>query len=533
MKKAVTLRPLDEMPRMSDPATLEPFTDSAQTVLARFELEDEAFHALILKAQKISEGQPGWTTSIETILAGLFQRGVPRDQVRACLLSWWMTGHKGREWIDETVNEAKKAGKPTNQRTPPAVAEDGFLRTKEGRAVSNSFNLRHALAQLRVKLHFDELRGQHRLEQADDGRPHSLDDRQMRRLKLAMEERFELRFSKAYFEDSLLTIAEEDNRHPVREYLSGLTGMWDDVPRIDRWLTKYLGVEESQYTNEVGLRVLIGAVARAMQPGCKFDQMLVLEGAQGVGKSTALAALVPDPEWFTDTVPMGDSDQRLMEAIAGKWIVEASELGGMSRGEVEQLKATLSRPADRARMAYAKSVSERPRQCILIGTTNESVYLRDQSGNRRFWPVTVGEIDLQKLKADREQLWAEAFHRYKAGEPWTMNREVWATAATEQEGRSVVDPILEKLESALGHYSDAKIRSCDIWPLIGLGAGKPTQDENRRLGQAMATLGWKRDKMRFGELQTARGYKTGSGELRLAVTRPASGESSVYADVGS
>ena len=498
MKKAVNLRPLDDMPRMSDPATLEPFTDSAQTVLARFELEDEAFHALILKAQKISEGQPGWTTSIETILAGLFQRGVPRDQVRACLLSWWMTGHKGREWIDETVNEAKKAGKPANQRTPPAVAEDGFLRTKEGRAVSNSFNLRHALAQLGVKLHFDELRGQHRLEQADDGRPHSLDDRQMRRLKLAMEERFELRFSKAYFEDSLLTIAEEDNRHPVREYLSGLTGMWDDVPRIDRWLTKYLGVEESQYTNEVGLRVLIGAVARAMQPGCKFDQMLVLEGAQGVCKSTALAALVPDPDWFTDTVPMGDSDQRLMEAIAGKWIVEASELGGMSRGEVEQLKATLSRQVDRARMAYAKSVSERPRQCILIGTTNESVYLRDQSGNRRFWPVTVPrQVDIEKLKTDREQLWAEAFHRYKAGEPWTMRQEVWASAATEQEGRAAADPIQDALEDKLAEFTSARIATSDLWALLGMEQGSGKQADSQRIAQAMRRLGWVRGKVRF------------------------------------
>ena len=530
MKRAA-LRPVPsvDLPRMTDSAALEPFHAQAQIVLDRFGTADPEFCEQIMAHRSQLEGGSDGRETIDEILAGLFRRQVPRDQVMACLLSWWMTLHKGREWIEQALDKAEKAGKPKQTRRPPAVADDGFIRTNEGRAVAGAYNLRHALKLLEVRLHFCELRGKHRI-QIGDKPEGALNDEAVQDMKLLMEERFGMLFGKQYFGDTLFTIAREDRRHPVREYLSSL--MWDDVPRIDRWLTTHLGVQESEYTNEVGLRVLLAAVARVMRPGCKFDQMLVLEGAQGVGKSTTLAALVPVAEWFTDSVRFAEEDRRFMESIAGRWIGEASELGGMGKRDVETLKAILSRQSDTARLAYAQTETERPRQCILIGTTNESVYLRDQTGNRRFWPVKVGTVDIEKLKTDRDQLWAEAVHRFKAGEAWTMREEFWATAAAEQADRAAGDPLQEALEDRLGEFTDARIPTSDIWTLLGMEQGRGKQADAARIGQAMKRLGWERAKMRFPErMGTVWGHRIGNGADILKVLKPASGEPSVIRDI--
>jgi predicted P-loop ATPase len=301
----------------------------------------------------------------------------------------------------------------------------------------------------------------------------------------------------------------------VREYLAGLK--WDGIPRLDRWLTTYLGVEDSTYAREVGLRVLLAGVARARNPGCKFDEMMILEGAQGAKKSSALAVLAGKAEWFTDTVPLGADERRFMESVAGKWIVEASELRGMKRGEVEALKATLSRQVDRARLAYARLPVDRPRQCILIGTTNAEEYLRDGSGNRRFWPVKVGEVKLDELVRDRDQLWAEAAHRQARGEAIHMDPAIWAAAQVEQASRQARDPFADALEAALGEVEDGRLTVRDAWLIVGMDPGKATQEDNVRLGEAMRALGWRRDKLRFSDGSPRRCYAVGSGSQRVSV----------------
>jgi predicted P-loop ATPase len=237
-------------------------------------------------------------------------------------------------------------------------------------------------------------------------------------------------------------------------------------------------------------------------------------------------------EWFTDTVCFAEDDRRFMESISGCWIGEVPELKGVSQTDVRTLKNILSRVVDSARLAYGRTKTKMPRQCILIGTTNESVYLRDETGNRRFWPVKVGTVDIEKLKTDRDQLWAEAVHRFNAGESWTMREELWATAAAEQANRAAGDPLQEALEDRLGEFTDARIPTSDIWTLLGMGQGLGKQADAARIGQAMKRLGWEKAKMRFPErMGTVWGYRIGNGADILKVLKSASGEPSVIRDL--
>lgn len=199
----------------------------------------------------------------------------------------------------------------------------------------------------------------------------------------------------------------------VTAYLDSL--VWDGVPRIDRWLVDLAGSEDTPYVRAASRAMLVAAVRRARQPGCRFDPMPVLEGPQGCGKSSALRILAGDG-WFTDDFPLSDT-LRLIEATAGKWIVEAAELRYMGAGDVAALKACLSRPHDEARMAYRREVTRVPRSFVIVGTTSApEPYLRDPSGDRRLWPVRVQRFDLARLTEVRDQLWAEAGIAEAAGE---------------------------------------------------------------------------------------------------------------------
>lgn len=201
----------------------------------------------------------------------------------------------------------------------------------------------------------------------------------------------------------------------VLDYLEGLT--WDGTPRIDRWLVEYAGAEDSSYVRAVSRAALVAAVRRARHPGCRLDQMLVIQGPQGCEKSSALRALAVDPDWFTDDAPISGSSQAIIEATHGKWIVELSELNGMGAGDIAALKAFLSARDDvPKRQAYQRVPERVPRAFLVVGTTSATDYLQDPTGNRRFWPVRVERFDVERLSADRDQLWAEAAAAEAAGD---------------------------------------------------------------------------------------------------------------------
>jgi putative DNA primase/helicase len=218
---------------------------------------------------------------------------------------------------------------------------------------------------------------------------------------------------------AMLTVARLTPSHPVRNYLNGLR--WDGQHRIDSWLTRYMGVAQSHYSNAVGSKWLISAVARVMRPGSKVDTALVLEGKQGIGKSRALRILGGD--WFTDN--LGDLREKdTLLQLAGKWIVELGELDAISRHESTQVKAFLSRQEDVYRVPFGRVSESFPRQCVFAGTTNSDTHLKDETGNRRWWPVRCQKIDLAALAQDRDQLWAEAFAMFKEGKNWYLDSEL-------------------------------------------------------------------------------------------------------------
>ncbi len=240
---------------------------------------------------------------------------------------------------------------------------------------------------------------------------------------------------------------------PVKVYLSAL--VWDGVARLDTWTVDYLGAKDTPYTQAVSARWMLSAVARAFEPGCKADVALVLEGAQGGGKSSAIKALVPNLAWFADEL----ADLRSKDAalgLAGKWIVELAELAALGRADLEVMKSFFSRSVDHFRPPFAVSAEDYPRRCVFGGTTNATAYLRDETGARRFWPLPVGAIYHADLARDRDHLWAEAVARYRAGEKWFLwEPELLSAAEEEQEARYVVD----EWEQSIGEWLDAPVNA--------------------------------------------------------------------------
>ncbi len=291
--------------------------------------------------------------------------------------------------------------------------------------------------------------------------------------------------------DALHMMALENSFHPIRDYLSGLE--WDRTPRLDTLLIDYFGAEDTPLNRAVGQIVMIAAVRRIRQPGCKFDEILVLEGKQGTGKSTALAILA-GPENHSDQEILTLDAKGQMEALVGKWIYELSELEGIRKADTGKVKAFASRGSDRARMAYGYFPEERPRECIFVGTTNDDHYLSDPTGNRRFWPVRTGHIDLASLKRDRDQLWAEAAARETEGEAIRLPAELWQAAAAEQATRVARDPWLDTLEKVRGQEGNGEIvRASSSYLLtntLRIEAGRQKPFEATRLGACMRELGW-------------------------------------------
>jgi hypothetical protein len=354
---------------------------------------------------------------------------------------------------------------------------------------NNQNNVRLALAKMGIAVHYDQFAGRVLI----DGLPNfgsMLDEAALDRTWLQMEQRFQFKPSKNLLFTIVRDMAHLNSHHPVRDYLAGLH--WDGTPRIDKWLTTYGGADDNEYTRAVGSLTLIAAVRRVRQPGCKFDEMPVLEcPEQGTDKSTALRALAIREEWFSDYFPLNLDAQRTIECLRGIWIVEIAELSGIHQANIEHLKAQLSRQRDRGRLAYDRMVSEAPRQCVFVGTTNSTAYLRDPTGNRRFWPVRVKRFDTAALHVDRDQLWAEAAAREASGVTIRLDQKLWAAAAEEQEQRVTCDPWLEALQAQLGD-KEGKISVKSIWELLEIPTRQQTQEHSRRVGEAMRKMGWVR-----------------------------------------
>jgi putative DNA primase/helicase len=257
----------------------------------------------------------------------------------------------------------------------------------------------------------------------------------------------------------------------------------------------------------VGRKFLISAIARAMSPGCKVDTMLVLEGEQGIGKSQTLQALA-EPWVLEELSDMKSKDCK--QEIQGKWFVEMSELDAMKRNEIETVKAFIAKQVDTFRPSYGRFAKEHPRQCVLIGTTNSDAYLRDPTGNRRFWPVRCVKVDLEALRRDRHQIWAEAFTAFSNGEQWWLKGDETVLAREEQATRFEPDVWQDVISQWLDNTTKSQVTGLNIMEeCLDLLRGQQNVVTGRRISQIMTQLGWKKT----GKRPTRRDKQ---GELRKA-----------------
>lgn len=299
----------------------------------------------------------------------------------------------------------------------------------------------------------------------------------------------------------LLSVARRNTYDPIANYLNGL--QWDGKARVDGFLSSFLGATDNAHTRTISNRWLISAVARALEPGCKVDTVLILEAGQGAGKSKALHALATP--FFSDTkINVYDKDSRMLANMV--WIVELAELTSMKKAESESLKAFFSEREGYFRPPYGKVLERFPRRAVFVGSTNQDEYLLDTTGNRRYWPVRVGdEISTENIMADRDQIWAEAVTYFRDGKPWWLDRTEALVAEKEADERltgaefcSVIeDWILAKdPASRLSQY-----RMVDV--LQGAFAVMPDQFNERTVqdvGRALKKLKFNRKRKRAGNL---------------------------------
>lgn len=301
-------------------------------------------------------------------------------------------------------------------------------------------------------------------------------------------------------EEAIQAEAERSRFHPVRDWLATLR--WDGVPRLDTWACKAFGAVDTPYVRAVAAKTLIAAVRRVREPGCKFDTMPVFEGQQGAGKSRTVRRLF-GAEWFTDSMPPDLKSKDGMQALLGVWCIEFAEIEHLIRTDTETIKAFLSRPVERYRPSYGRGSVKRPRQCVFIGTTNATDYLRDTTGNRRIWPIACTHADEQWVAANREQLWAEAAQREASGEVLWLEEDAHTQAVSEQSDRITEDPWSEMIEDWL-HENRYGVASADVTipqllkDALGLRADKIDKRGEMRVGVVLTRLGWTRVLMRRG-----------------------------------
>lgn len=460
------------------------------------------------------EGDNSRSAWLFDFLCQTLRHGVPDEVILGIVLdsAWSISEH-----VLAPGSRAEGYARRQLERARLTVADFQYGKDEKD-ILPNQHNIRLAVHKMGVELSHDQF-ADRLLVAGLPGHGPVMQDEAVARLWLAIDTRFRFRAGKDFFWTVVQDAARLNGHHPVRDYLDGLT--WDGTARVDTWLAEYGGAADNKYTRAVGSLMLVAAVRRVRQPGCKFDEMLVLiSPEQGTDKSSALAALVPVASWFADDLPLGGDAKVVIERMHGHWIIEASELTGMRERRMEHLKAFLSRQVDRARMAYDRIVKEAPRQCVIFGSTNSEKFLRDTTGDRRFWPVVVRRFNVAALRRDRDQLWAEAAHREAAGESIRLDPALWPDATEAQDSHKVDNPFTEALAEVLGN-AEGKLLAADAWRIVGVEPGRRTQEHNVLMGAAMRELGWARKVLRFGWPTPQNCYVRGAGPTykRVVVRR--------------
>ena len=388
------------------------------------------------------------------------------------------------EEVDFTINHAFREG----MQTPIHAFEE-----KASQSANSLRSVRSAVRQLDLTIEHNEF--SHRTIVSLEGFPKGeLNDLMAVRIREIIHDEFGFYPNKNLTEEVLMLEAIRNSYHPVKDYLNKV--VWDGTSRVDNWLTVYGQADDTPYTRAVGRIVLLAAVLRIFKPGIKFDNMIILEGPQGIGKSTAWNILAVEDEWFADNVSFKLETPRLMEVIRGRWLIEFSELKGMRDSQTDHVKNLLSSRRDSHRLAFDKHVTDMPRQSIFVGTTNENTYLSDRTGNRRFWPVKVGRWDLSSLLRDRDQIWAEVVYLINQGATLNLDEGLWDSASAEQDERVVEEPYVELLKVKLGALW-GRVAKVTLYNILNIPHGAILDKHAQRVGTAMHVLGWYSSKSRF------------------------------------
>jgi putative DNA primase/helicase len=341
-----------------------------------------------------------------------------------------------------------------------------------------------------------------------------LDDEQILLFKNYLAETYLFEPKTSALFEAIVVSAYNNSFHPVKDYFNSLE--WDQFPRLATWLSKYMGVDDNTYTRSVGLKTLTAAVKRIYEPGCEFDNMLILEGDQGIGKSRAVEIL-SSPWYSNQKIHIANKD--VVSTMFGQLIVEIAEMEAHRKAEVEEMKAFLSCAKDRVRLPYMRIAKDYPRQCIFIGTFNpkkdEDIgYLKDMTGNRRYWPVHCKSIDRDVLYKVKHQLWAEAVHHYKnKTKIYLDDAKIELMAREEQEKRVGFDPWHSKIKEWVNQHEVYKhrlvIKGDEIY--TDCLSGKINFYDRRaqtRIADIMERIGWTRGVHYSVERnEPTRGYK--------------------------
>jgi predicted P-loop ATPase len=312
--------------------------------------------------------------------------------------------------------------------------------------------------------------------------------------RIMHDERFKAR--KVDVADEMEAEARRNQYDPLQVYLGGLK--WDGRKRIDNWLCDYLGADAANtFNHRIGPRILIGAVARARRPGCKLDTMPVLEGPQGIGKSTAIRYLFGDQFFIDDLSDFHSKDS--FQLIQGAWCCEIAEMSALAKSEIADVKKFLTKVQDKYRPPYERGPVIVPRRTVFFGSVNPehgTGYLRDTTGARRFWPVACTKVSLRGILADRDQLWAEAVVRYEAGARWYLDdKESVEDAEREQALRREVHPweeaIVDYLNGGVTGYSKVEVTTKELLlEALKVSTDKQNPTHSRIIGGIMKQLGW-------------------------------------------
>jgi hypothetical protein len=460
------------------------------------------FHAVIghlsaksLSVDQIIEELSKWPNGICRRYAGRLRGEVERSFAK------WQGKRKIR-------GSATGTASGTGATVEPEEPQQWDATNKNGLPLPTCANARRALLALNVKCRFDVFHDKHIIEGKIVLQLANL-DLVVADLRRKVHAAFNFDPGKHNMIDAVEQLCARHKFNPIIDYLDALK--WDGTARLDHWLITYLGAEDNELNREFGRLTLIAAVRRVRKPGTKFDPITVLEGPMGSRKSMAIETMAGS-ENFSDQTILGARDREVQELLAGVWLYEIAELSNIRRTDVEHIRSFVSRTVDRARKAYGHFRVDLPRTPIFFATTNDDQYLK--AADRRFWPVKTTVIDIEALKRDRDQLWAEASAR-EPGASIILQRELWKAASVEQEARQEHDPWEDKLANACGtvEQGEERVSSTDLMEIVlGIHISKQRDIDFKRLGKCMRRLGWDGPKnMRIGNEQT-KGY-----------TRPAKG----------